>query len=86
MLTKPFCLATAKDWTLNKDYCPLMEIYIDLTWIRKHKKAMKVFHEELRCITQLLGEKELGDCGPVRILVRGRNKAFHLQKHKISNW
>ena len=50
---------------------PLMEIYTDLTWVRKHRKASKVIHKELRCIAELLSEKELGEAGPVRILVRG---------------
>ena len=72
MKTKPFCLATSKDWTLKRDHVPLMEIYTDLTWVRKHRKASKVVHKELRCIAELLSEKELGEAGPVRILVRGQ--------------
>ena len=72
MKTKPFCLATSKDWTLKRDHIPLLEIFTDLTWVRKHRKATKVVHKELRCIAELLNEKELGETGPVRILVRGQ--------------
>ena len=72
MKTKPFCLATSKDWSLKRDHIPLMEIYTDLTWIRKHRKAAKVVHKELHCIAELLSEKELGEAGPVPILVRGQ--------------
>ena len=71
MKTKPFCLTTSKDWNAKRDHIPLMEIYTDLTWIRKHRRAAKVFHKELHNITDLFGEKGLADCGPVRILVQG---------------
>ena len=69
--TKPFSLAVGKDWTLRPSKTDLREIYTDLSWTRKHRKAYTVEQEDLKNITQILNEEQLGEDGPVRILVQG---------------
>ena len=69
--TKPFCLAIGKDWTLKPNKIDLREIFTDLSWTRKHRKAHTVEQEDLKNITQILSEEQLGKDGPVRILVQG---------------
>ena len=68
---KPFCLALGKDWTLSRDLVDLREIHTDLSWTRKHRKAYTVEQEDLKNITQILSEEQLGEEGPVRILIQG---------------
>ena len=72
--SKPFCLAHGKDWTLRPSKTNLKEIYTDLKWTRKHRKAYTVEEEDLRNIVQILNEEELYDNGPVRILIQGTNR------------
>ena len=69
--TKPFSLAVGKDWTLRPSKTDLREIYTDLSWTRKHRKAYTVEREDLKNITQILSEEQLGEDRPVRILVQG---------------
>ena len=68
---KPFCMALGKEWTLSTSTVDLREIFTDLSWIRKHRKAYTVEQEDLKNITQILSEEQLGEDGPVRILVQG---------------
>ena len=72
--TKPFCLALNKDWTKTQSNVDLRQIFTDLSWTRKHGKAYTVEQEDLKNITQILNEEQLGECGPVRILVQGQNQ------------
>ena len=69
---KPFCLVLGKDWTLRPSKTDLRQIYTDLSWTRKHRKAYTVEQEDLKNITQILSEEQLGEDGPVRILVQGK--------------
>ena len=69
--TKPFCLVIGKDWTLRPNKTDLREIYTDLSWKRKHRKAYTVEQEDMKNITQILSEEQLGEDGHVRILVQG---------------
>ena len=71
MKTKPFSLVVGKEWTLRPSKTDLREIHTDLSWTRKHRKAHKTETTRLENITHLLDEKQLGDHGPVRILVKG---------------
>ena len=71
MKTKPFSLAVGKEWTLRPSKTDLREIHTDLSWTRKHRKVHKTETRRLENITHLLDEKQLGDHGPVRILVKG---------------
>ena len=68
---KPFCLALGKDWTFSRDLVDLREIHTDLNWTRKHRKAHGIEQKKIKDITQLLNEEQLGEEGPVRILVQG---------------
>ena len=72
--TKPFCLALDKDWTKTRSNVDLREIFTDLSWTRKHRKTYTVEREDLKNITQILSEEQLGEDGPVRILVQGQNQ------------
>ena len=74
--TKPFCLAVGKDWTLRPNQTDLREIFTDLSWTRKHRKAHKVEQEDLKNMTQILSEEQLGENGPVRILVQGNKSGI----------
>ena len=80
MKTKPFCWAVGKEWTLRPSNTDLREIHTDLNWTRKHRKAHKTETTRLENITHLLDEKQLGDHGPVRILVEGNifNEPLHI--------
>ena len=71
MKTKPFCLAVGKEWTKTPSKTDLREIHTDLSWTRKHRMAHKTDTTRLENIIHLLDEKQLGDHGPVRILVEG---------------
>ena len=64
-------MAVGKDWTLRPSKTDLRQIYTDLSWTRKHRKAYTVEQEDLKNITQILNEEQLGEDGPVRILVQG---------------
>ena len=74
--TKPFCLALGKDWTLRPSTLDIRKIYTNLSWTRKHRKAYTVEEEDMKNITQILSEEQLGENGPVRILVQGTEFAF----------
>ena len=69
---KPFSLAFGKEWTLRPSKVELREIFTDLSWTRKHRKSYTVEQEDLKNITQILSEEQLGEDGPVRILVQGK--------------
>ena len=68
---KPFCMALTKDWKLRTSTVDLRETFTNLSWTRKHRKVYTVEREDLKNITQILSEEQLGDDGPVRILVQG---------------
>ena len=72
MRTKPFCLAVGKDWTLKPNKTDLREVHTDLSWTHKHRKADGVKAKKLENITQLLDAEQLGEDGPVRILIQGK--------------
>ena len=71
---KPFSTAKGKIWTETPSSIPLEKIYTRLRVVRKHKETFDVRTEELSSITQLLGDNEIGQCGPVRIVAKGKNK------------
>ena len=68
---KPFCLAVGKEWEEKQRKMNLRDIHTKLSWNRKHRKARGFKQTELDDITQILNEEQLGEDGPVRILVQG---------------
>ena len=68
---KPFCLAVGKEWEEKQRKTDLRDIHTKLSWNRKHRKARGFKQTELDDITQILNEEQLGEDGPVRILVQG---------------
>ena len=70
---KPFCLAVGKEWEEKQRKMDLRDIHTNLSWSRKHRKASGFKQTELNDITQILSEEQLGEDGPVRILVQGRH-------------
>ena len=76
MKSKPFSLAISKDWTLKPSKTDdFRRIYTKLGWKHKHRKAYTVEQEDLEDITRILNEEQLGDGGPVRILVQGKSNS-----------
>ena len=73
--TPPFCRSFGLDWTLPpRNPAPHLEkVHTKVRWTRKHRKAYTVEQEDLENITKILNEQELGESGPVRILVQGRS-------------
>ena len=72
--SKPFSSAIGKDWTLRPSKTDdFRRIYTKMSWKRKHRKASTVQQEDQGDITRILNEEQLGDAGPVRILVQGKN-------------
>ena len=72
MRTKPFCLASGKQWTLSPTATDLREIYTDLSWTRIRRQFLGgATQNRLKNITQILSDDRLGEDGPVRILVKG---------------
>ena len=65
-------MAFGKEWTLRPSKVDLRQIFTDLNWIRKQRKAYTVEQEDLKNITQILSEEQLGEEGPVTILVQGK--------------
>ena len=74
--TKPFCLSLGKEWTPRPSNVYLRQIFTDLSWTRRHRKAYTVEQEDLENITQILNEEQLGEGGPVRILVQGTSGKY----------
>ena len=73
-LTPPFCRSFGLDWTLP----PRLElVHTNVRWTCKHRKAHTVEQRDLENITKILNEEELGESGPVRILVQGRLTDYH---------
>ena len=70
---KPFCLAVGKEWEEKQRKMDLRDIHTKLSWTRKHRKASGFEQRELNDITQILSQEQLGEDGPVRILVEGKN-------------
>ena len=71
----PFCRSFGLDWETTKpENLPpnLMDVHTNVRWTRKHRKAYTVEQEDLKNITQILSEEQLGEGGPVRILVQGK--------------
>ena len=85
---KPFCLAVGKEWEEKQRKVDLRDIHTKLSWTRKHRKASGFKQSELNDITHILSEEQLGEDGPVRILVQGRNleltlaSFIHLKQQK----
>ena len=69
---KPFSTAKGKIWTETPDDIPLKEIFTKLCWVKNCRKTYGVECEELSDITELLNEQQLGQTGPVRIVVEGK--------------
>ena len=59
----------------------LRDIHTKLSWTRKHRKASGFKQTELNDITQILSEQQLGEDGPVRILVQGKHLASTFTKY-----
>ena len=72
-LTKqsPFCLAVGKEWEEKQREMDLRGIHTKLSWTRKHRKASGFEQIKLNDITQILSEEQLGEDGPVGILIQG---------------
>ena len=70
---KPFCLAIGKEWEENPRKTDLRKIHTDLSWSRKHRKAHGYVTENIHSITDVLSEDDLGEGGPVRILMQGKD-------------
>ena len=68
---KPFCLATGKEWEEKQRMMDLRDIHTKLSWTRKQRKTSGFEQTELNDITQILSEEQLGEDGPVRILIEG---------------
>ena len=58
----------------------LRGIHTKLSWTRKHRKASGFKHAKLDDITQILSEQQLGEDGPVRILVEGKSSKQNTSK------
>ena len=73
-ITSPFCRSFGLDWEPppGKPAPNLMDIHTNVRWTRKHRNAYTVEQEDLKNITQILSEEQLGKGGPVRILVQGK--------------
>ena len=70
--SKPFCLAVGKEWEQKQRKMDLRDIHTKLSWTRKQRKASGFKETELDDITQILNPEQLGEDGPVRILVQGK--------------
>ncbi len=68
---KPFCLSTSKAWTAKPHLFPLEETYTPLEWVQRHSRPGRVVREQISDVTDLMDEKQLGQSGPVRVLVTG---------------
>ena len=57
----------------------LRDIHTKLSWTRKHRKTSGFKQRDLEDITQILNEEQLGEDGPVRILVQGKTLILHFR-------
>ena len=71
--TKPFLWAIGKEWEENPRKTDLRKIHTDLSWSRKHRKAHGFVTENIHSITDVLSVDDLGQGGPVRILMQGKD-------------
>ena len=71
------CLAVGKEWEEKQRKVDLRDIHTKLSWSRKQRKASSFKQTELNDITQILSEEQLGEDGPVRILIEG-TQSLHL--------
>ena len=78
--SKPFCLAVGKEWEEKQRKMDLRGIHTKLSWTRKHRKASGFKQTKLDHITQILSEQQLGEDGPVRILVEGKDSKQNTNK------
>ena len=77
---KPFCLAVGKQWEEKQRKMDLRGIHTKLSWTRKHRKACGLKQTKLDDITQILSKEQLGEDGPIRILVQGKSVKQSLNK------
>ena len=52
---------------------PLEQTYTKLEWVQRHSRPGMVVREQISDVTDLLSEDQLGQSGPVRVLVTGRH-------------
>ena len=69
---KPFSTAKGKIWTETPIDIPLKAIFTKLCWVKNCRTTHGKECEELSGITELLNEQQLGQTGPVRIVVEGK--------------
>ena len=84
--SKPFCLAIGKEWEEKQRKMDLRGIHTKLSWTRKHRKASGFKQAKLDDITQILSEQQLGEDGPVRILVEGKSSKQNTNKNSMNEF